>query len=86
MRKGDRAGRNFLCVVYLSPINMAVISRKGKGDLRRRAGVSVEGEEAGMEAEACAEENRPVWRSMEGKEEASFLFIYAPVSAVSFIS
>lgn len=48
------------------PINMTIISRKGKGDLRRRAGVSVEGEEAGMEAEACAEENRPVWRSMEG--------------------
>lgn len=45
---------------------MTIISWKGKGDLRRRAGVSVEGEEAGMEAEACAEENRPVWLSMEG--------------------
>ena len=32
----------------------------------REGGICVEERETGMEAEACAEVNRPVWRSMEG--------------------
>jgi len=37
-----------------------------KGDLRRRAGASMEGLGAGMEVAACVEERGSVWRSMGG--------------------
>ena len=63
MREGYWAWQSFSLFFHL----LAWLFFTGeKGDLRRRAGASMEGLGAGMEAAVCVEERGSVWRSMGG--------------------
>jgi len=62
-----------------------------KGDLRRRAGASMEGLGAGMETAVCVEECGSVWRSIGGLDSVGgwkilLFFLYTSVFAVSYVS
>lgn len=80
MRKVDRAGRNFLCVAYLSPINTTVISREGNGDLRRRAGVAWKRRHAQKKIDRCGDR----WK--DRKRHRSCLFMLLSPQLVLLVS